>query len=549
MLLFCSFLCRLFEVEAQEIPPTKSNQNDNTKPKGIAKSRADLYKRTPESPAYWECLDGSAKIPWEAINDDFCDCTDGSDEPGTSACLNSRFFCQNRGHIPAYIEASRVNDGICESECCDGSDEFDGQVSCPNTCKQLGIQHRQRLKELERLQTKGGEIKKDYIEFGRQKRFEWQADLERLLIELTAAKQRVQERKEVLEKAEEKDRILRQDTKKERENRSRALKQRITKLTQQSQKYRDQIDTLLKILRDLKQDHNQNYHDMAVKTAISGYDEFLKEFEEEKGSRQDESDDEEKGDEDQDDENDDDEEEKDTINDAEIKAKQLQGSLPTADESSYWDIISDAIKSTLNGFLETFGLDNIIKFSLSSEQYQKTDDSFKYGQSKEVNKAREAHKSAETEQRDMEKRIDEINGKLERDFGRQNEWIKLDGQCFDYLSGDYTYTLCLFDKGTQKSAQDYSGTNLGSFSRWTGADSSDHPEYYLSQIYENGQRCWNGPERSLKVIFECGLENKITSVTEPEKCEYMMKMNTPAVCPDSPFDKKSKNTNAEHQEL
>ena len=39
----------------------------------------------------FRCLDGKQIFPQSYINDNFCDCDDGSDEPGTSACDNGRF--------------------------------------------------------------------------------------------------------------------------------------------------------------------------------------------------------------------------------------------------------------------------------------------------------------------------------------------------------------------------------------------------------------------------------------------------------------------------
>ena len=59
------------------------------------------------------CLDSSASFPISALNDDYCDCPDGSDEPGTSACSAGTFWCRNEGHIPGRVLKSRVNDGIC----------------------------------------------------------------------------------------------------------------------------------------------------------------------------------------------------------------------------------------------------------------------------------------------------------------------------------------------------------------------------------------------------------------------------------------------------
>ena len=69
--------------------------------------------------------------------DDYCDCLDGPDEPGTSACghATSRFFCLNTGFKSKYVRSGLVGDGICD--CCDGSDEWASGL-CPNTCREAG---------------------------------------------------------------------------------------------------------------------------------------------------------------------------------------------------------------------------------------------------------------------------------------------------------------------------------------------------------------------------------------------------------------------------
>ena len=79
--------------------------------------------------------DSGKVLPEDYVNDDYCDCEDGSDESNTGACAGTTLLCANRPHVPFSVLASRVNDGICD--CCDGADEWAQPALCPNKCVHL----------------------------------------------------------------------------------------------------------------------------------------------------------------------------------------------------------------------------------------------------------------------------------------------------------------------------------------------------------------------------------------------------------------------------
>ncbi|XP_034532761.1 glucosidase 2 subunit beta-like isoform X4 [Notolabrus celidotus] len=133
---------------------------ESRKIRGISSS----YKRFYKEKRSFLCIDGSKMIPFEQVNDDYCDCEDGSDEPGTSACPRGRFYCTNLGFRPHYIPSSRVNDGICD--CCDASDEYNSHARCQNTCWNLGQQERAYVEGQMRTLDEGLQLKQQLIEEG-----------------------------------------------------------------------------------------------------------------------------------------------------------------------------------------------------------------------------------------------------------------------------------------------------------------------------------------------------------------------------------------------
>ncbi|CAN0887621.1 Glucosidase 2 subunit beta [Linum grandiflorum] len=164
-----------------------------------------------------KCRDGSSTFTSAQLNDDFCDCPDSTDEPGTSACPGGKFYCQNAGHTPVYLFSSRVNDGLCD--CCDGSDEYDGQVKCPNTCWEAGKAARDKLKKRIATYKEGSVSRKQEIEQAKLAFAKDEEELKKLKSEESILKglvQQLKDRKEQIEKAEEKERLQKEKEEKER---------------------------------------------------------------------------------------------------------------------------------------------------------------------------------------------------------------------------------------------------------------------------------------------------------------------------------------------
>ena len=68
----------------------------------------------------------------------------------------------------------------------------------------------------------------------------------------------------------------------------------------------------------------------------------------------------------------------------------------------------------------------------------------------------------------------------------------------------------------------------------SGARSEDDGDQPLLSgdmlVFDRGQKCWNGPARSLRVALACGPDDVLSAVEEPETCAYTAVLETPAAC-------------------
>jgi len=62
----------------------------------------------------------------------------------------------------------------------------------------------------------------------------------------------------------------------------------------------------------------------------------------------------------------------------------------------------------------------------------------------EADKARSEFNEAERNVNDVVRQLEELNDILNVDFGEDERWAVLHGQCYDFEDREYVYTLCPF---------------------------------------------------------------------------------------------------------
>ncbi|XP_051897767.1 glucosidase 2 subunit beta [Pristis pectinata] len=507
------------------------------RPRGVSLCNRHFYEENKP----FTCLDGSKTIPFHEVNDDYCDCKDGSDEPGTSACPNGSFHCTNAGHRPRYIPSSRVNDGICD--CCDTTDEYNSGALCVNTCKEQGRKERETLQKMAEIAKEGFKLKQQLIEEAKKSREDKQQKLAELQKEKVTWEEQVDSLKTVKEAAEKPEQEAKEKHKKawDEVQAARRLEKNKAKAAETFKELDDNEDGFITVNEiqthtELDSDGDGVVSEQEAETLLGGanqvdvtsfqeavwagiQDKYKSEavteapiapeipveggadsspkldHEEQRKSDDDEDYGEDQDDGVDDDDSDDDEDEEEDDDDVgQDDYKNRQSYLPEKEEPDEE------------------------KMPAYDEETQILIDV--------AEKARNEFSEAEKSLKEVESSIGSLEKELMVDLGPDGEFAYLFNQCYEMTTNEYVYKLCPFNKVAQKPKHGGSETSLGVWGSWAGPEDNK----YSVMKYEHGTGCWQGPNRSTMVKLSCGKETVVLSTSEPSRCEYLMEFSTPAFC-------------------
>ncbi|KAJ5247345.1 Glucosidase 2 subunit beta [Penicillium chermesinum] len=508
------------------------------RPRGVSPDFAKFY----QDQTTFTCISNpDTRIPFTAVNDNFCDCPDGSDEPGTSACSHlSRnsplsvaerpghseaelklalpgFYCKNKGHKPSYVPFQRVNDGVCDYElCCDGSDEW----------ARVGARNEEAR---QKAMTAALKKKKELLDVAAKEEQGIRDEIATVENEVKGAEENVRVLEESLRVVEEQERkvVRTKGTGKVgalaglAKARVEELRESLLEVRLQRDETKRRLKELEEILSKFKVEYNPNFNDEGVKRAVRSWEDYaareVAEATEVSDADLDEiakADGKDAGIDWEHWEN-----QEDGCNDSDLVYK-LAAYLPP----SLVDFIEEKAIS-VKSFLEDKGF--IAKSSGSSAS-----------ESKAVTAARDALRAAENSLNDLKNKMNDKRDDLTKDYGRAGIFRALKNTCISKDAGEYTYEHCFLDSTKQIPKKGGGSMSMGKFARIGSTTVEEVDEAgniitieKVALEYERGQHCWNGPNRSTKVILECGEENEILKTAEDEKCVYSMLVTTPAVCP------------------
>lgn len=508
------------------------------RPRGVSISRASLY---PAGGGKFVCLDGKRTIRWEQVNDDYCDCADGSDEPGTAACPNGVFHCTNAGYKPLNLPSNRVNDGICD--CCDASDEYASAASCVNSCSELGKEDRLREKQRAEQAKMGGQMRAEMSQRGKALKEEQRvrfAELEKSKVEAEAIRN---EKATIKEDAETLEGVALK-VYRDREEDARRAKQDQEALSNREEaeetfrKYDSNQNQLVEIVEMQTRIVFDRNRDGAVTVEEAKY--FLEEHDQvdletfvslcwpkikpflmmDSGLFKPPSD----------------------VDELDREGEPEEADLQNEDDDRRYDLDSSEPAHLYNEEEEEGteldreeeeeddeGLDEpeVGEGQVQTEQPEEPP-KIEYDPEtaeliRKANEARNQHTEADRHVREIDQEMRNIEDALNKDYGRDEEFAPLNGECINFEDREYVYKLCPFDKAIQQPKHGGAETRLGTWDRWENDD-------YTAMRYSNGATCWNGPARSVVVHLECGLDTRILAVSEPSRCEYEYRVQTPASC-------------------